>query len=278
MIGRAKRATQQVAFAPMLFLDVYSVAMPTWLGGYEKALAGNVKGVPAGDEAAAIDYADSLVRRTQGTGGNLNLSNIQSLDELSKLVTMFGSYFNTTYNLQAEAWNQFRQSEGFVEGSRNFGAFLYHSTLLTLIPGAIGAIVLESFTAEDEEKMTYAEWLAMHTLLYATGQMFFVRDIATGLASGFEPSFTPAESVFSAVVGGGKEVAEFVSDDDYEFDQAAAKTLARAVGYAGGIPGTTQMIRSTEWLYNYSAGNLENDVEDIWTPEGMQRVLLTGDR
>lgn len=276
--GSLGKSAQKAGFAPMLFLDVYSVSMPTWLGAYEKAMAGKVKNVAEGDESNAIAYADSVVRRSQGTGGNLNLSNIQSLDELSKLVTMFGSYFNTTYNLQAEAFNKIRQSQGVTETATNVAAFLYHSTLLTLIPGAFGAILLESFTEEDEENMSYSEWLALQTLLYATGQVFFIRDVASGIASGFKPSFTPAESVFSAIATGGQEVFGMLTDEDYEMTTREAKAIARAVGYAKGVPGTNQIIKSTDWLYKYVEGDLEHPVEDIWTPEGMKRVLFTGDR
>jgi hypothetical protein len=272
------KAVQKVAFAPMMYLDVFSVAMPTWLGAYEKAMAGNAKGVRAGDEASAIEYADMAVRRSQGTGGNLNLANIQSQSELGKLITMFGSYFNTTYQLQTEAWRQIGQSDGVVDGAKNLAGWAYHSTILTLIPGVLGALLLENFTEEDEKKMSHSEWLALQTFLYATGQVFLVRDIASATASGFDPSLSPAESVGKAAVGGVKEVVQMATSEDYELDAPAVKAMARAVGFVGGVPGTNQIIRSGEWLHKYEKGDLSNPVEDVWTPEGMQRLLLTGDR
>ena len=48
------------------------------------------------------------VRTTQVSGGAQNLSMVQQQNELMKLITMFYGYFNTTYNLQAEAYAKAR--------------------------------------------------------------------------------------------------------------------------------------------------------------------------
>ena len=84
--------------------------------------------------------------------------------------------------------------------------------------------------------------------------------------------------MFSAIATGGQEVFGMLTDEDYEMTTREAKAIARAVGYAKGVPGTNQIIKSTDWLYKYVEGDLEHPVEDIWTPEGIKRVLFTGDR
>ena len=99
---------REAGFKPMVWMDVIAVAYPTWQVAYEKAMAGKVDGIDISDEARAIEFADMTVRTTQGSGGAQNLAMIQQSSELSKLVTMMYGYFNTTYNLQAEAYRQAR--------------------------------------------------------------------------------------------------------------------------------------------------------------------------
>jgi hypothetical protein len=83
---------QRFMFAHIGFMDMM-VSLPTWNGGYQKALD------EGKSEADAIAYADQAVRMSQSSGGAKDLATIQSGTELNKMFTMFYSYFNLLNNL-----------------------------------------------------------------------------------------------------------------------------------------------------------------------------------
>ena len=66
-----------------------SVTVPTWMGAYAKSMDGNVDGLEAGNEYVAIDYADSIVRRSQSAGGAKDLAGVQqSNNPLLRLIRL----------------------------------------------------------------------------------------------------------------------------------------------------------------------------------------------
>ena len=84
-------------FLPIGIMDM-AVSMPTWHAAYNKALSGNVENINSLDEQAAIDYADHIVRITQGDGAVENLAGVQRGNELARAFTMFYSYMSVQLN------------------------------------------------------------------------------------------------------------------------------------------------------------------------------------
>jgi len=272
---------REVGYKPMVFTDVVSVAYPTWIAAEAKAMAGDVDGIEANDQAAAIKYADSVVRLTQGSGGAQNLSMVQQSSELMKLMTMFYGYFNTTYNMEAEAWAQAKQM-GAVKGSAHFVA---QTMILSIIPAIISGLVLQAWPddddiAEDGAEVAWAKWGLIQLLNYTTGQLVGIRDIGSALTSGFDFSITPVNS-FGKMIGNlGKDIYEL-------FDQFAegempdafgpeVKNLIRVIAYATGAPGVNQLIRSVDYAIKEAEGDLKNPPENVI--EYGRGLLLTGDK
>lgn len=76
-------------------IDRYMVALPTWLGAYEKGRSENM----TDDEAVA--YADKSVRMSQGTGREKDMAAVQSPNsEAMRFFTMFYTPFNVMFNAQ----------------------------------------------------------------------------------------------------------------------------------------------------------------------------------
>jgi hypothetical protein len=97
--------------------------IPTWLGGYEKAMAaGN-------DEARAIALADQGVLDSQGGGQIKDLAQVQRGSAVAKLFMTFYSYGNTVYNATAER----ASATDFAKPSEVL-TFLGHLSLLTILP------------------------------------------------------------------------------------------------------------------------------------------------
>jgi hypothetical protein len=272
-------------YAPMVFLDVLTVAYPTWWGAYDSAMNGKVDGIDDADEKSAILYADNIVRVTQGSGGAQNLSTIQMANEWAKLLSMFYGYFNTTYNLQAEAWAKARADGSSVPRALLKREFIGQTIMLQLIPAVLAGLLLEQYPDEDEveEDPAYAwsSWTLKQLANHASGQLVIVRDVVGGITSPFGYSLTPAESYGEALVDFGKTTVKvleplFTEDEDFELSPAAAKRLARAMGNLGGIPGTSQIVRTGDYLYKFSQDDLKRDPENVY--DFFRGAVMLGDR
>jgi hypothetical protein len=82
-IQRGEQFLKKHAFI-LTSLTQYGVDMPTWLGAYSKGLKDF-----NGDDAKAVDYADSAVRLSQGSGYTKDLARIQRGANAYKMFTMF---------------------------------------------------------------------------------------------------------------------------------------------------------------------------------------------
>jgi hypothetical protein len=288
-LGKEKKMDKirQFGYAPMVFLDVVTVAYPTWWGAYDSAMNGRADGIEAADEKSAILYADNIVRVTQGSGGAQNLSSVQQSSELMKLLTMFYGYFNTTYNLQVEAYNRARADGSSIPRAVLKKEFLGQTMMLQLIPAILAGLLLEKWPDEEEEEedpvWAWTKWSLAQFVNHTTAQMAIVRDIGSGITSPFGFSVSAAESYGEAVVDFGKTVVKLADafiDDDKDFDEtlttAAAKKIVRGFGYLGGIPGTTQIVRTADYLYKYSQDDLKREPENIL--DFARSAVMLGDR
>jgi hypothetical protein len=266
---------KEFGFKPLTFVDVVAVAYPTWLGAKAKAIAGKVNGVAANDEAAAIKYADSAVRTSQSAGGALNLSMIQQADEMHKLATMFGSYFNATYNMEAEAYAQAKQTGKWLP-------FIGDTILLSVIPAVAGALLLERWPSEedkeDEDEWIWTKWLAVQMFTYVTGQLFIVRDLANAATTGFDFSPSPAISlgggVTRTVTGSVKAYEELVEEGTVS--DTWVKNFIRTSAMLTGAPYVNQAVKSVDWLMANQEDDLHHEPRNV--AEKVQQALLTGDR
>lgn len=211
-----------------LFLFMQKMQMvadvPTWVGAYEKAKAEGL------DEDTAVALADQAVLDSQGGGQTKDLAELQ---RKHPMLTMFYSYFNTTYNLMAEstAKTNFR-SPLAVAG------WMSDMAMLMVIP-AIGPSLLIALLRGEGEDKDLEDWAA--ELLrwqagYALGLLVGVREFS-GVASGFSYSGPPVGRVVGDVDKFGTQLAQG------ELDEALVTSGMRALGAVLGIP-STQLVRS----------------------------------
>jgi hypothetical protein len=270
---------KEFGFKPMVLMDVYMVAYPTYLGAKRKAMAGKVKGVPGNNEAKAIEYAESVVRLTQGSGGAENMSMIQQRTEANKLITMFGSYFNSTMNMQSEAVEK-AQLQGMQGKSiRGAGNLIWSTSMLSIIPAVMAGLLLEAWPDNDEDdpEIAWAKWLGLQLVNQFGAQLFLVRDGVAAATSGFDAGITPASSLFDAaadVAGEVMNIPEYLEEG--EIGRQAAKSIARFIGYYKGIPGTSSVIRFFDTLYKQSEDEMKNEPRNDL--EAAQQLFITGDQ
>lgn len=209
--------------------------VPTWLGAKEKALA------EGADAETAVALADQAVIDSQGSGMIKDLSGIQRGGTGLKILTMFYSYFNTTYNLTAESVSKRgRQlSEGqYLSAAAGFAADM---TLLYVIPALAPALLIAMMRGEEIEDDEWAKWLAKKQLGFALGTMVGVREFS-GLLDGYAYAGPPALRIVSDVGKVGVQVAQG------KVDEALVRSVVNLTGDAFGIP-VTQIQRTVRgWL------------------------------
>jgi methyl-accepting chemotaxis protein len=219
-LGNWVEVIKNKAFVPMGYFQM-SVDLPTWWGAYEKGLKEH-----QGDEQAAADYADSVVRQAQGSGATKDLSAIQRGGDLQRLFTMFYSYFNTLYNLGARHIKELKKDHSPA------GIFRAANTAFWLwfLPSALSELVAGRGPEEDED---WEKWLAKTWLAYPSQSVVGVRDIVSSIASGYGYSMTSAESAPEAFVKAFRGIKKAIEKDDAT---AWVKPVAEAVGYGMGLP------------------------------------------
>ena len=87
----AEEASQTFG-AKMLEVTDNITAVPVWLQAYNKKLQAGAS------EQEAIDFADTVIRRTLGSNRLQDVSSIQRGSSMYKLFTAFQSFFNTQFN------------------------------------------------------------------------------------------------------------------------------------------------------------------------------------
>lgn len=228
-----------------------AVSVPTWLGAYRKSM----ETLTPGDDAAAVDYADAIVRQTQGGGSTKDLALIQRGGETQRAFTMFYSYFNVLYNL-------FRRRASLTRSVRDVPAFAASMVYLWFLPAVLGEVIAGRGPDDDE---AWAEWFAKKgaaMAFYPAMTVPVLRDIAGAFDQfGYDPS--PAFDAFEVttrVLGDvGNAVASPITGEDVEVERADVKDAVMAVGYWGALPSRQAWITGS-YLYDYMTG--EESPED----------------
>lgn len=257
--GKVSRAKQSFFF--LTAMADMSVAVPTWLGAYQQAMDGEAANVPAGDEQAAIDHADSVLRLTQGSGSVKDLAYIQAQPGLLRMFTVFYSYFNVLFNLM-------QRRLGLTQSVKDMPRFVASMALLWFLP-AVGAELLAGRGPDDDED--WDEWAARTWyiwLLYPAQSLVFVRDLASGFGPyGYDVS--PAADAMEQTIRAMKGLSDLPNPDE-EFDRADAKAAVLAVSYWAGLPGRQAWITGS-YLYDWMTGE---DVPETWQ-EAVRNLAYT---
>jgi hypothetical protein len=169
--------------------------VPTWLGQYEKSMAGGHS------EADAIAHADQAVLDAFGGGQNKDLAGVQRGGPLLKLWTNFYSPFNVTYNLTVAANRRFA---GRFNEPGAIGRLAVDYLMLYTIPATLGAVIhgaLKSNKQDNEERnaKTIAAELLREHVAYAADTMLGTRELS-GVIEGYRGYEGPAGArLFSSV-------------------------------------------------------------------------------
>ena len=246
------------------FMDM-SVAIPSWMGAYQKAMDGEVDGLEALDENKAIDYADSIVRRSQSSGSAKDLAAIQTHSPLMKMFTMFYTYFSVLYNL-------FQRSGSLGKGRRiedlpRFAASMFY---LWFAPAVLSELVAGRGPDDDED---WGEWFTRtipEWAFYPAFSVVGVRDVVSmmrGYGYSASAALDAPASLGPAARTAWRTVDQFIIEDDKDLTRADVRAVVMAIGYWGHMP-ARQMWITGEYLYDWMTGE---DVPE--TPQEAARNL-----
>jgi hypothetical protein len=236
-----------------------TVSLPLWYGAYNQAWNGDVDGIAPGNEKAAIDYADDIVTRGQGSGSTMDLSRIQDGSELMKILTMFYNYFNATYNLLAMSW---RQSTGKLPSKD----FLISATLLIILPSILDEFKNNFFGYEDDPIMD-AERLISSIFTYPLGFIPVIRDLPFKY-NHYGSSANPIENFESNITGTVKGIKRLVSTG--EMTKNEWKSSMTTLALATGNPLITKQFLNTAGEIYDTFAYKDGDI----TPDTIKQLLI----
>ncbi len=261
--------THQVRQAFFSFIGMMDlgVSIPTWLAGYRKAMDGKVENVMPGDEAAATDYADTVVRKTQSAGASKDLAAIQRGSEAFKIFTMFYSQLSLQFNQMASSVNQYRLD-------KDMGRLAGAAALLWFLPAVMEDVLRGRTPGADDEPEKWATWFARKQVLYPFNTVVLVRDLANSMERYLDTGTkdfggSPVFDVGESLVGLAALATKPLTGED--ISRGDVKNAVMATGYIFQLP-TRQTWQTAEYLYDWMTGEQapESVIEGIW------RAMLVG--
>lgn len=237
-----------------------TVAGPAWLGGYMKAMDGEIPNIKAGDERGAIDYAGNVVRTRIASASAKDLPNILGRQGLMKLFTMYMGPLNLVFNNIKEGAQDFKM-HGDVGKVAATAATAWFSQ-------AVLQEIIRGRTPSDDE--TKIEWAAKAIAKFPFDTLVGGRAVVQAfLSRGHDLSMSPVFDMGQSMIRGTAALKDRSIGDKDELSQIDMKDLAMTAGYFTELP-TRQALATTEYVHDWLTG--EEQPNSI--PEGLIRSLI----
>jgi hypothetical protein len=214
-LGRFRNNVERYAYSMIVFTQML-VDVPTWLGAYEKALSEGCV------DAEAVARADRAVVDAQGGGRLMDLSAVERGGPLSRIFTVFYTFFNSILNTVMVS----KHTKGRM-------AFAADALLLLCFQPVIETFLREGIKAsvagadpDDwwEKSMEQAPWSVLD---FNLGLFVFLREFA-----GITDSYTGPSGMKKF-----QDVRRFAQQvEQGEFDMAFWKSLTNMTGAIFGLP------------------------------------------
>lgn len=252
-VKNAHDALKRWAFVPMTLMQSV-VDTPVWMAAYEAE--GGVNSGNGGKDA--IDAADRAVRLTQMAGGAKDLAPIQH-NELAKFFLLVYGYASLLWNRNVDIARSGTQAIKDKDAQGTLVAlerFVYLNIIPAILAGAIkGALPKGDDDDRDKEKMgdTWAEYIAIQTLLSITNGVPLARDAAQGFFSDFGYGG-------ASPIGGG--IDALIKATNSTKTEALITNMTTATGMLLGLP-SSQINRATRTFFKVDEGEMEADAFTI---------------
>ncbi|MEN6448618.1 MAG: hypothetical protein ABFD70_12920, partial [Syntrophaceae bacterium] len=213
----------------------------TWVAAYRQALEGGA------DEGRAISEADRYARLVLQAGSPKDLTPIQKGGALEKLLTMYAGDSFATYGIVQDLSQR-------VKGVKDVPKWAAGMFFAVLIPAIMADLIKGRVPDDDEDK---AKWLAWKAATALPNTLPILRDVSSSLESGYDYKFTP---VAEAIAKGGRALQSAGKMVQGEKDPVdVAFQGMDAIGTLWGVPGTSQLMQTSKYLYKVSQGEENPD-------------------
>jgi hypothetical protein len=239
------------SFSGIAMFDM-AVSIPTWLAAYRKGLSEHM------EQQDAVDYADTIVSRSQGTGLPRDMAEISQGQGYKRLFSMFYSFFSSYHNLQSDQWKQtdFKNPKQAVTWAKN-------QIWMTVIPAMLVDYLFGAGPDDPDDWVSWLKWGVGSVASFALGGIVLARSIANAVATGYGFQMTPAEGLAKHAVNTYQQIAQG------ENDVALWKSLIMLIGYGGHMPGARGGARAIDVVDD--EGFDEADTFGFWW-----RLLISG--
>lgn len=213
-------------------------SVPVWLSAYHE---GMVKF--ENDNGKAVDYADHVVRQSQGSGRELDVAQIMAghggYGHLKRVFTMFYSYFNAQLGMLVRS-GVITAHQAKTNPKMAVARFTKDFMLIVVLPAVLTAMIFKKDDPdEDPEK-----WLKKYgtaIAMYGMAMVPLVRDIGSFMWASFDHDvknygykMTPIQSMGEGVVKGLVSARDAAAG---EGDDRDLKNIIMGTSFAIGLPG-----------------------------------------
>ena len=216
---------QQAAYVPVTAMQMI-VDIPTWIGGYKKALA------EGHTEEQAVALADRAVMNSQGSGRVGDLSAVERGSPWVKLLTVFYTFFNTALNLAVVSG---KTEDTLKAAAKILTICLVQPVMEYVLRELAGAAMGQADDDDDEDFwLKHAKGAVSAAAGFNAGMIFGVREFASVMSDyGYK-----GPTAFRKVADAQKAVksAEGILFEDKEFTESALRNFISAFGSFTGIP------------------------------------------
>lgn len=242
----------------LTFTDELS-ALPVWLQAYQKKINANAT------EDEAVQFANTVIRRTLGSSRITDVAPIQRGGPLMKLITTFQGFFNTQYNQWNREFNIVRRAWGEKQYGTVVGRVSAFAASKFLLFNLINlALAFENPLGDDDDD----GWpkIATELLHYPISLLGPVGGVANAMLNNmldikdYGYSMTVVEGSLDKMFKAGKLIGDIASGDKEISD--AAEPVAGVAAMAAGIPNQLTKLFFNAWdiLYN----DMEAEPRDLF--------------
>jgi hypothetical protein len=228
------------------------LAYPTWIAKYEQAMDQH------GDDRRAVVEADTAVAESVGSGSDLHLGGAfhSTQAELTRTLTLFGSWFNAYYQ------RVYKSSEGFETFDKETFTTVF---TMPMIVGTMSAMLVMDYPDEDSDE-SWLEWTAKHTFSFMAGTVPLLRDLVSAFK--FSPK-SPIAPIVELPKGLVREVSQTI-EGNQGVGEAIVDTAKLATNIVP-IPGSGSLLRVLDFMESNAEGN-----ESGSAPKKIYQSLVEG--
>ena len=273
IMGKKLDWIEQKAFVMLTQSDLM-LANPLWLSEYQRVYRENVdKGLaPSVIERMAVDAGDKAVRTVFGSGMVQDLAAVQKGGEVTKMLTMFYSYFSVVYQAISRAYYERRRrtinKEDWLKRNAPVLDLILYWFILPSAMIVATKMGMAWATGDDDEEFTVQNFLiktGAESLNTAAGTIPILRDVSsmalTYLTEGryYGARSTPIGELEENVMDVIRSIKGY-AEDKKDVDDVVRAVL-RGTAYATGLPvvGADGIATIMQW-FEYG----DATPEEIW--------------